>query len=182
MKNSFYKQRLLLALSAFFLAFLVAPEIDDVDSAILEKEIIVRQAVESGHRVRKELNLSVQRPIISGATTLPTSVSFEPSDFDAHKDVIKAELNILGEFEFKKYGSEFVTEYDTTETEEIVRERDIRKFVRTIQQERKKLGLQQGDMIDIVATEYPKDAEEYLKKKLSARNITIGDVMSIKKI
>jgi isoleucyl-tRNA synthetase len=158
------------------------PEIDDVDSAILEKEIIVRQAVESGHRVRKELNLSVQRPIISGATTFPTSVSFEPSDFDAHKDVIKAELNILGEFEFKKYGSEFVTEYDTTETEEIVRERDIRKFVRTIQQERKKLGLQQGDMIDIVATEYPKDAEEYLKKKLSARNITIGDVMSIKKI
>ncbi|KXK12300.1 MAG: Isoleucine--tRNA ligase 2 [Microgenomates bacterium OLB23] len=158
------------------------PTPQQTNSKILEKEVIVRQVVESGHRARKELNLSVQRPVISGITTIPTSTSFEPSDFDAHKEVVKAELNILGELTFKKSGSDFTTEYDITETEEITRERDIRQFVRLVQQERKRLGLQQGDLITIVAPEYPHDAEEYLKKKLSASSITIGEKLIIEKV
>jgi isoleucyl-tRNA synthetase len=116
------------------------PEAEHVDEALIKEMKEVRVAVSLGLMKRTESKINVKQPLLS--------VTFKKSIRENFFDLIKDELNVKDVFINESQDEDAVL--DTTITEELKREGDIRKLVRAVQDMRKEEGLNPLDEIGLV--------------------------------
>lgn len=153
------------------------PNMDtDFDEKLIADMKSLRELVEVGHRVRRETKMKVKQPL--GKLSIfnyPIISQFSNELIE----LIKGELNVKN-IEFTTDISEGLKlGYDLNITDELKREGEIRELIRSIQEERKKLGLQPTQKIDLVVPEFAKNDLEFITKKIMAREIKVGEVMAV---
>ncbi|QQS43711.1 isoleucine--tRNA ligase [Candidatus Roizmanbacteria bacterium] len=158
------------------------PELGDLvpDQKLIEDMIIVREVVEVGHRIRKELTIKVRQPLASVTVSLPSVKELSIKDNeDEYKRLLEAELNVKKvEFVTVKE-AEIGVQYDTELTEELKTEGEIRDLIRKIQNKRKKLGVQVTDKVHLVLPEKFREQEELISREVQASQVTYGDEMDV---
>jgi len=141
----------------------------DMGLELIEKMTYVREIVEKGHSVRKEKAIAVKQPlgklIVRSAQKLDKTLS----------ELIEAELNVKNVvFEEKK--GDLEVELDTQITPELEEEMRVRELVRKIQSERKKMGLNLTQKVDVQNDWVPKDKEliQFIINKAQIRELRLG--------
>ncbi|MDO8610358.1 MAG: isoleucine--tRNA ligase [bacterium] len=141
----------------------------------LEKEMLAaRQVVEAGHAFRKTNSLKVRMPLAK----IQLKVENDPSFItDEVWDVVLKELNVKNIVINEKI--RYPVKEIIISDEEIQKEGAVRDMMRTIQAERKTLGLKPTDFIKVtVPKEFEKDIDA-IKKKIMAKEILIGGTLKI---
>ncbi|MGB4965889.1 MAG: class I tRNA ligase family protein, partial [Microgenomates group bacterium] len=143
----------------------------------LEKSMaLARSLVEEGHAFRKKNALKVRKPLLNIVLEARADVESIP---DAIWDVVLDELNIknitVGDFNYPKIPV-------VVSQQELDDEEAVRDLIRTIQQERKTLGLLPGDKITLVLPEFPKKFEDLIAKKVLATSIETGEKLLVAKV
>lgn len=140
----------------------------------------VRHIVELGHSVRKAQGIRVRMPMREIVIDLKDS---DIEDFEGLRDefgeIILSELNIknivVGKWRYPKDKIE-------VSDEELQEEGLARDIIRSIQQERKKLGLKKEDRINVEIDKIPEKYISYVRGKVQADKIIIGKRLRISKI
>lgn len=142
----------------------------------------VRQFVEVGHRVRKELKLKVRQPLAKVTITHAKDIKYSLAEnLDNYNMLIKDELNVKS-VEYKEADSDVVIEYDTTITPELKLEGEVRDLMRTIQQQRKILGVTISEKIKVSIPEQFASYSDHLQKQVQAQEITLGSELKVEKL
>jgi len=131
---------------------------------LLEEMKIVREIVETAHSIRKEKGIGVKQPLNSYSITLqPISKNLEY--------LIKDEINV------KKliWGSK-ENEFDLKITAELSEEAGIRDLARKIQEERKLLGLNLTQKVNVQLEAIPLDKKlvQWMTKKAQINSLSVG--------
>lgn len=71
---------------------------------------------------------------------------------------------------------------DVNLTPDLVAEGEARGIIRSIQEERKKLGTTISEKIDVTLPDWPKKFEEYIKKQALVENLTKGSELKVTRI
>ncbi len=134
---------------------------------LIEDMKLVRKVVEVALAQRKEAQKKVRHPLASLHITAEFSLS------DELKQLIKDEVNVK---EVKETKGEFAVVLDTTTTTpELEAEGQARDIVRQIQDERKKLGTDLSEKVDVVLESWPEKFEEYIKRNALVNNLIKGE-------
>jgi len=144
-----------------------------INKKIEEQMVIARKIVESAHSHRKEANIKVRQPL--GKLTY---ISDEKLD-ERLEAVVLAEVNMKSA-EFEK--GEFLVKLDIQITPDLKAEGEARDIIRKIQEERKKIGTEMDEKINVVLPSWPKEFEEYLKKKTLINSLTQGESLVVTKV
>lgn len=140
----------------------------------------IRELLESGHRVRKELKLKVRQPLASVKVTLPENKKFLLTDNQtAYESLIKDELNVKSVVIVYETRADIDISYDITMTPELEQEGAMRELVRKIQAERKTLGIKLHDQISLVIPAEFAPFEDYIKKTVLANKVNIGTELKV---
>ncbi len=115
------------------------PEGGVIDEQVVKDMKVVRDIVSLGLMKRTEHKINVKQPLLS----LTTKKNISPMYFDLVLD----ELNVK-EIKIDELQEEEVT-LDITITEELLREGDVRKLIRAVQDMRKEKGLSPQDIISV---------------------------------
>jgi isoleucyl-tRNA synthetase len=153
---------------------------EEVDTKMLEDMENVRKIAEIGNRLRREASLKVKQPLQSMNIEYPHEWKIRN---DSLWQLVQQELNVKN---ISARGVEGIdepqVELDTNITPELKDEGDAREIVRTVQQERQKLGLKQGDKISLTLPDYPASQESYIKQRVLAESLIRGDALKIEKL
>ncbi|MCX7996759.1 MAG: isoleucine--tRNA ligase [Patescibacteria group bacterium] len=152
------------------------------DEDIIADMQLIREVVEVGHRVRKEKKLKVRQPLASATFTLPADRQLKLRKYSqAYRELIRAELNIKQDIPGPdgEAGSEIEVSYDTRLTDELVKEGKVRELIRSIQGERKKLGLKQNQTISLTIPNEFKGFEKMIATAVNAKEITLGKELQV---
>lgn len=141
-----------------------------VDAALLAQMKSLRTFVELGHAKRKEKNVAVKQPLASLKIFVTDATVKIKAELDP---LIMDELNVK-KVEFPK-GTEEKVEFDFTLTDELKAEGEMRVIIRKIQAERKNLGTERSELVDVALPSWPKDWEEEIKKKALVHSLTEGE-------
>ena len=153
-----------------------------INTEVLTDMDLVRKIVEVGHRVRKEAGIKLRLPLASGATVIPSSMNIQLPIFNnKYGHVIKSELNIKSHNTSESNNSDISHSLDTQRSPELKEEGEARELIRTIQNERKKLGMQTNDKVNVTVLDFPEKYEDEIKKAVGAVTFTKGDKLSIEK-
>ncbi|MBI2443464.1 MAG: isoleucine--tRNA ligase [Candidatus Levybacteria bacterium] len=137
----------------------------------------VRKIVEFGHAKRKEFQLKVRQPL--GKATIGVSDN-EITLSEALDILIKDELNVKV-LQFEK-GVELSVTFDTTLSPELQAEGKARDIVRSIQEERKKLGTDIAELVDVELPEWPEKFEDYIMRNALIRNLRRGESLRVRRV
>lgn len=141
----------------------------------LEKEMeIARAVVEVGHFERKKAQIKVRQPLASVSVVSNIDIS------ERTKKVIAQELNVKN-VEVKQ-GKEIKVELDVNISEDLKNEGDAREIIRSIQQERKKLGTRLDESINVYLPSWPTAFEDEIKKRTLIQRIEKADEFRVEKI
>lgn len=147
----------------------------------LEKKMeLVRTLVQEGHAIRKANSWGVKDPQKDLTLDLKEDFSIIENDAELGK-VILEELNTYG----VKLGSKFIfksNEYDDITEVHLKEQGEARRIVRSIQEERKKLGTTMDEKINVKLPEWPEKFEEYIKRNALIESLQIGDTLKVTKI
>lgn len=142
----------------------------------LEQQMIqVRKVVEVAHAKRKELALKVRQPL--------REVSVIGTDLVADEgllQLLRDELNVK-KVVFEK-GESLRVSFDTALTPELENEGKARDIVRSIQEERKKIGTDIAEKVDVVLPEWPESFENYIKTHALINTLRKGDILQVTKL
>lgn len=152
------------------------------DQKRLDTMNIVRDLVEAGHRVRKTAQLKVRQPLQSVTLKTPKGIVFPHELLPEYVSLMQDELNVKEVVVEEGTDSQADATYDMTITDHLKNEGEARELVRTIQQERQKMGLKQSDKINLTVTEIPEGFGSYISQKVLAESLTKGSVLKIEKI
>jgi isoleucyl-tRNA synthetase len=144
-----------------------------VDEKINREMGLVRKLVELGHSERKRENIKVRQPLGSLEYSLQTKLS-EPLEA-----LLLAELNVK-RAEYEK--GEASVKIDMSITPELKAEGKARDIVRSIQEERKKLGTQIDEYVDVTLPDWPSAFEEHIKKQALVKSLQKSETFSVKKL
>jgi len=136
----------------------------------------LREMVEKVHAERKSKKIPVRRPLIK------VDVYGENMDiFD--NDILQIAKDELNVKEIKFFKGEEKIVLDTTLTPALEEESKTRELIRKIQEERKNMGLNLTQKVDVVNTWTPKDKElkDWIMRKAQVKNISQGE-FNVKKI
>ncbi len=142
---------------------------DEMKASVLKTMPLVRNIVELGHAERKAKNIAVRQPL----GKLIIRMEGKDLQFKQYVDLISEELNIK-EIEFKE-GKELSIELDTEITPELKAEGDARQIVRQIQEERKKLGTELDELVNVTLPEWPEKFEDEIKRKALVKELKKGE-------
>jgi isoleucyl-tRNA synthetase len=155
--------------------------IKEIDESLIKDMDSVRNIVEVGHRVRKELKLKVRQPLAKVYVKVPQKYAFVLSDYrDPYINLIKEELNVKDVQYSSAKIEDFKIEYDADLTDELILEGKLRDLIRSIQSERKKQGIMIDQKVDITIPEIFKDNLEVIKKSIYTEKITFGEQISVR--
>jgi len=151
------------------------------DKSLLDKKLLsdmetVRKIVELGHAKRKELGIKVRQPLAEFSI-----FNFQFSINDELVDLIKDELNVK-EVEFKEGKGELSVQFDTNITQELKDEGLAREIIRSIQEERKKLGTKLDEKVDVALDYWPTEFEEEIRRKSLVQNLKKGKGFKVTRI
>jgi isoleucyl-tRNA synthetase len=116
------------------------PEVKSVDDEIIKDMKLVREAVSLGLMKRTEAKINVKQPLLSVTFKMPVGKEYD--------GLIKDELNVKEVRVDEAQVEDAVL--DTTITEELQKEGDVRKLIRAIQDMRKEQGLVPSDEISVI--------------------------------
>jgi isoleucyl-tRNA synthetase len=141
------------------------------DESVLSDMDKARVIVNNGHGARKAQNISLKQPLqkITVTTNKPLSSEYEA--------VICQELN-LKEIVWAT-GEQLEVALDTTLTDELIQEGKARIVIRDIQAARKALNVSINDEVMVTLPEWPASFEEEIKRKVKAKSLTKGDVLTV---
>lgn len=146
-----------------------------IDVKLEEQMVLVRKIAELGHAKRKELQLKVKQPLHAiTVTNIPEILNEKLSK------VLLEELNIKKIIQNKGDKEPFV-ELDTTLTEELKKEGEVRELVRKIQEERKKLGTKMDELVNVTLPHWPEEFENEIKRKALIQVLTKGDQFEVRR-
>ncbi|OGK42771.1 isoleucine--tRNA ligase [Candidatus Roizmanbacteria bacterium RIFCSPLOWO2_01_FULL_35_13] len=141
---------------------------------IIEEMELVRKVVESGHAKRKEVKQKVRIPLAKLEINIENDCSKVRNEI---WDLVLQELNVKNIVVNKKI------KYPKKEvkiTEEQLRhEGELRGLLRTIQGKRKEMGLEPTDEVSLVVPKEFKNDSVFLKRKVLAKKIEFGEVLSV---
>jgi len=150
------------------------------DEKLISDMRVVREIVEQGHRVRKELQLKVRQPLASVTVVSPSANSFAHKEHaDQYDALIAAELNVKKVILSYELADSITLKYDTELTDELKHEGAVRDLIRTIQQKRKKLGIDASEKIAVVLPLMFKDDKKYIASVVQAQSIEFGEDLSV---
>lgn len=139
----------------------------------LEKEMDqIRELVERVHSVRKEKGLKVRQPLASLATITPYPISADGRVLVRDEVNVKLVDNKVGKFSI---------DLNTKITDELKEEMEARDIARKIQEERKRLGTRLDERVDVILSYWPRDFEEYIRKRALVDKIFKGDEFEVKR-
>ncbi|MBI3384626.1 isoleucine--tRNA ligase [Candidatus Gottesmanbacteria bacterium] len=141
---------------------------------LLQDMETVRIICELGHSKRKELGLKVRQPL---RKFLIFNFKFLINEDSAR--LIKDELNVK-EVETLADKGEIRVEFDTEITPELKAEGEARELVRSLQEERKKLGSRIDEYVDLELPSWPEDYTDYIKKETLAKSLKKGEFRVIR--
>ncbi|MBI4080681.1 MAG: isoleucine--tRNA ligase [Candidatus Levybacteria bacterium] len=142
----------------------------------LEKEMYAaREIVELVHAKRKELQIKVKQPLQSLSIISPVAISGDIKRLIAEEVNIKDVTVSSGEQLSLK-------ELDTTITQGLKEEGLAREIIRSIQEERKKMGTSVSEQIDAQLSSWPEAFTEYIKKQALIRTLSKGDTLQVTKV
>jgi len=153
------------------------PKVDkSLAQPVLQKNMKkVREIVEKTHAIRKDKGIKVRQPL---AKLTIFEKSFGKADLH---QVILDETNIK-KLEFSKAKSqekELQISLDTKLTDSLKKEGQARDLIRQIQNLRKKAGVKLDQKITLTAPSYPKEFEQYIKKKTLVTKIKLGKILAL---
>lgn len=138
----------------------------------------VRAIAELGHSERKRRELKVRQPLAGAVFTLDDKLFPQMSgNLAGYEDLLSQELNIK-KVTFQK-GAKSAVKLDTTITEALRWEGEIRDLIRKIQKERQTLGYNVKDTIKLVIPKVPEQYVDLIKQKVLATEIELKDVNKI---
>lgn len=140
-----------------------------MNQELIKEMILTRQIVEGAHAARKREGIKVRQPL---AVAQISNFQFQISN-ELIK-VIKEEINVK-ELEFKQGEGELEIQLDIKITPELKAEGEARDIIRSIQEERKKLGTKLDQKVNVVLSNWPKEFEDDIKKKALVDSITQGN-------
>jgi isoleucyl-tRNA synthetase len=150
---------------------------------LVEQMTVVRKIVEVGHAKRKELGIKVRQPLgecqISNVPTSPRlrgASKYQISN--GLLQLLKDELNVK-EIVFVEGKGETMVSFDTVVTPALKAEGEARDIVRSIQEERKKLGTMIDEKVDVALPAWPNEFEEYIKRHALVENIHKGENLQV---
>ncbi len=146
------------------------------NSELTEQMQSVRKIVELGHAKRKELGIKVRQPL--------SEFRIQNSEFrinDELVELIKDELNVKAIFIAKGDG-ELNIEFDIEITPELQAEGEARDIVRSIQEERKKIGTSVDERVNVTLPSWPKAYEMYIKNQAQISNLIVGDKLLVTRL
>ncbi|KKQ91731.1 MAG: Isoleucyl-tRNA synthetase [Microgenomates group bacterium GW2011_GWC1_39_7b] len=131
---------------------------------LLEEMKIAREIVERAHSIRKEKEIGVKQPLNSYSTTskpVPKNLEY----------LIRDEINVK-----KLFWNATKDEYDLKITLELSEEARVRDLVRKIQEERKRLGLNLTQQVDVKLERIPLDKKlvQWMTNKAQIKRLTVG--------
>lgn len=137
-----------------------------VDEKLLKEMTLAREVVEKGHSKRKEKEIPVRRPLLSLTSTSPVEFGEEVGD------LVKDELNVLKLVQ--KKGEEIGAAFDLKDSPKLQVLEEKRKIIRQIQVERKKLGTELSEAVNVSLPDWPKEFEEEIKRKALVKTLKKG--------
>ena len=96
-------------------------------------------------------------------------------------ELIKDELNVKAIFIAKGDG-ELNIEFDIEITPELQAEGEARDIVRSIQEERKKIGTSVDERVNVTLPSWPKAYEMYIKNQAQISNLIVGDKLLVTRL
>ncbi|PIY69185.1 isoleucine--tRNA ligase [Candidatus Roizmanbacteria bacterium CG_4_10_14_0_8_um_filter_39_9] len=155
--------------------------VSPIQEKIITDMDLIRLIVESGQRARKEAKLKIRQPLLSVDISLPKTKSFQVKEFEMeYTRLLREELNVKSVM-YKETKDEIVgCVYDTTLTRELEHEGKLRDLIRQIQGLRKEKGTRPDEHISLQVPIEFSPHEEYLKKRVLAREIEFAGELSIK--
>lgn len=153
------------------------------DESLLDKKLIddmsfVRSIVELGHAKRRELNIKVRQPLAKFIIYPSTSSGSKLEIAEELISLISDELNVK-KVVFEKNKGELSVEFDTKITKELQEEMEARDIIRQIQEERKTLGTELNDEINVTLPDWPLPFESLIKKKALIKNLKKGPKFAV---
>jgi len=154
------------------------PKADEslIDQALESEMESVRAVVEMGHAKRKIYGLKVRQPL--------SELIVSNSKFIIRNELyflLTDELNVK-KVRFIEGEGEMIVDFDLNITPELKAEGEARDIVRSIQEERKKLGTKVDEKVDVSISNWPQGFEEYIKKNAAVHELTKGDQLEVKKL
>nr|MBI5456044.1 isoleucine--tRNA ligase [Candidatus Levybacteria bacterium] len=150
------------------------PEVDEklINQKLEEEMAKARQLVEAAHSLRKQAEIKVRIPIKEMSYKGPEELSKDIVD------VIKEEINVYN-LSFTGKLDEFRVEAKTSDDNLDLQFGLARDIVRKIQEERKALETRPSEKVKITIPFWPKEHEEYIKKKALVAEILEGEKFSV---
>ncbi|OGH23449.1 MAG: hypothetical protein A2629_00180 [Candidatus Levybacteria bacterium RIFCSPHIGHO2_01_FULL_41_15] len=140
----------------------------------LEREMdVARQIVELSLSRRKEAGIKVRQPL--------KELKIKNSELKIRGGILKVirdEVNIKN-IEMSLGKGKLEVHLDTEITPELKEEGQARDIVRMIQEERKKLGTKLDQKVNVVLPYFPKNFEDYIKKRALVEKVEKGDSFKI---
>jgi isoleucyl-tRNA synthetase len=144
------------------------------DESLEEEMVNARALVESAHGLRKQSEIKVKIPIkemfYSGPKELTQNVL----------NIVKQEINVYN-LEFNKKEEVYNVFAKTSDDNLDLQFGLARDIVRKVQEERKNLGTKPNEKVRIIIPFWPKEHEDYIKKKSLAISITEGEKFLVTK-
>lgn len=142
----------------------------------LEEEMTQAQLLASKvHAFRKEHNVKVRIPFKELTYTGPVELS------TAILTIVKDEVNAQ-DLVYKGKTDEFVVEGQTGEENQDLVAGKARDIIRSIQEERKKLGTAIDEQVDVVLPDWPEAFEQEIKRKALIRTLTKGEIVTVQRV
>lgn len=154
-----------------------------INSALEEQMDTARKIVETVHAERKRFNIKLRQPLEGFLYDIPKQLSKEIELLMAEETNVE-NVRYLPAQAGEPTGSKLETLFISLKTDltpDLIAKGQAREIIRQIQKERKKLGFKPDDMITATIPNYPKEYEDLIKKKVMAKDINQGDILSIKK-
>lgn len=146
-----------------------------INNPLEEKMNAIRKVIEIGHGKRKQLGIKVRQPL---AEFRVKNLEFKVSE-DLYF-LIKDELNVKRIIVDNGEG-EISADFDTVITPELKLEGEARDIVRSIQEERKKMGMAIDEKVDVSLPSWPDTYLDYITKNALIRNMTKNTQFIVKR-
>jgi isoleucyl-tRNA synthetase len=152
------------------------PEADEkfIDLKLEEEMFKGRQIVEAAHSVRKLAEVKVRIPIREMIYDGPVELSEEVLI------VVKNEINVYN-LKFGKKADNYTVITTTSDDNLDLNFGLARDIIRKIQEERKNLGTKPNDKVSITIPFWPKEHEDYIKRKALISKIIEGEKFRVSK-
>jgi len=143
-----------------------------IDSNLVKQMFLVKQIVEAGRTQRAQASMKLRQPLQS-----LTVNSNEDRITEELVTLISQEVNVKTVIWQK--AEIFSVSLDFKLTSQLEREGQAREVIRTIQDLRKQLKLNQAQLVNVILPSWPEEWSEEIKSRTNAKELIMGETVSL---